>query len=309
MGKFIDLTGQKYGRLTVLYRVENLGKRIRYMCLCDCGNRVVVHSEALRSGNTQSCGCYHRERTAEACAVDIIGKEFGWATPEEIIPGNKNKHRRAICRCRCGNRFDVSVSELMGGKVKSCGCYRKIVLSELHSHDLLGNKYEHFTVEKKIGVNQHREVEWLCHCECGDYFVASSNRIEKGYVLSCGCIRSEPEIIIKKILDDHHIQYTREKTFIGCKYINNLPFDFYLNSYGIAIEYDGEFHYNQYGDFNDLESQQKRDAIKTKYCEENDIILLRIPYWEKDNIESILSDWLFLNDAEEANSSSVDLSA
>lgn len=44
-----------------------------------------------------------------------------------------------------------------------------------------------------------------------------------------------------------------------------------------------------------LSVRQKRDTIKTKYCEENDIVLLRIPYWEKDNIESILSDWLFLN--------------
>lgn len=110
-------------------------------------------------------------------------------------------------------------------------------------------------------------------------------------------------------LNDHNIQYTRQKVFIGCKNINNLPFDFFLDLHGIAIEYDGEFHYNQYGDFNDLESQQKRDAIKTKYCEENDIILLRIPYWEKDNIESILSDWLFFDGADEANLSSADLSA
>ena len=48
----------------------------------------------------------------------------------------------------------------------------------------------------------------------------------------------------------------------------------------------------------DFAERQRRDAIKTKYCEENDIILLRIPYWEKENIESILSDWLFLNEDE-----------
>lgn len=309
MGKFIDLTGKRFGRLLVLYRVANLGKRVRYMCLCDCGNMVIVHADALRSGNTQSCGCLQRERTAEACAIDIIGKEFGWATPEEIIPGSRTRHRRATCRCRCGNRFEASVSDLLGGKVQSCGCYRRTVLSELHSHDLLGNQYEHFVVEKKLGVNKHRELEWLCRCECNNHFVSTSNRIESGQVISCGCIKSTPEIIIMNFLNDHNIQYTRQKVFIGCKNINNLPFDFFLDLHGIAIEYDGEFHYNQYGDFNDLESQQKRDAIKTKYCEDNDIILIRIPYWERDNIESILSDWLFLNDAEEADSSGVDLSA
>jgi len=63
------------------------------------------------------------------------------------------------------------------------------------------------------------------------------------------------------------------------------------------LEYDGEFHYIEFPNLgNDLAGQQRRDAIKTKYCDENDIILLRIPYWGKDNIESILTDWLFLYD-------------
>lgn len=75
-----------------------------------------------------------------------------------------------------------------------------------------------------------------------------------------------------------------------------MPFDFYLPMYNMAIEYDGEFHYRQIPGFNDLPSQQHRDEIKTQYCEENDIILLRIPYWDKDNIESILKEWLFLDD-------------
>ena len=89
-----------------------------------------------------------------------------------------------------------------------------------------------------------------------------------------------------------------------------LRFDFYLQDYGVAIEYDGEFHYNKIESRgNDLDYQVNNDKIKTEYCDSNDIILLRIPYWEKDNIESILSEWLNIDSAEEANSSSTGLSA
>ena len=62
MGKFKDLTGQKFGRLTVLERVENAkcGK-VRWLCRCDCGNEVIVNGSSLTSQNTKSCGCFHKE--------------------------------------------------------------------------------------------------------------------------------------------------------------------------------------------------------------------------------------------------------
>ena len=103
--------------------------------------------------------------------------------------------------------------------------------------------------------------------------------------------------MIDSFLCDNHIEFKRQKKFVNCKDKSDLYFDFYLSDYNLAIEYDGEFHYMEFPLLgNDLEGQQRRDAIKTKYCEENDIVLLRIPYWEKENIESILTDWLFLNE-------------
>lgn len=62
MGKFIDLTGQKFGRLIVISRVvNNKSNGARWNCLCDCGKEKIVYSDHLRSGNTKSCGCLHRE--------------------------------------------------------------------------------------------------------------------------------------------------------------------------------------------------------------------------------------------------------
>lgn len=65
-----DLTGQAFGRLSVLGfagRRKAPGKtRIYWLCLCECGNKCSVEASKLKSGHTQSCGCYQSERAAEA---------------------------------------------------------------------------------------------------------------------------------------------------------------------------------------------------------------------------------------------------
>jgi hypothetical protein len=63
MSKKLDLTKQRFGRLTVLYEVYSNGdKRIKWHCVCDCGNKVDVTSSHLRNGDSKSCGCYNLEK-------------------------------------------------------------------------------------------------------------------------------------------------------------------------------------------------------------------------------------------------------
>jgi hypothetical protein len=59
MGKFVDRTGQRFGRLLALEKTnqKNASGNIKWNCLCDCGNNVVVTGSSLKSGDTQSCGC------------------------------------------------------------------------------------------------------------------------------------------------------------------------------------------------------------------------------------------------------------
>ena len=63
--KFVDLTGQRFGRLTVIKRVENNGKKVMWLCRCDCGNETTVFSGYLRNGDTKSCGCFNIDRIRE----------------------------------------------------------------------------------------------------------------------------------------------------------------------------------------------------------------------------------------------------
>ena len=70
MGKFIDITGQKFGRLTVVCRAENHIQpngisSIMWKCKCDCNNEIITSGISLRKGRTKSCGCLHKE-----CAIN-----------------------------------------------------------------------------------------------------------------------------------------------------------------------------------------------------------------------------------------------
>lgn len=62
MRRFIDMSGQKFGRLTVLCRAENRGRTTMWLCKCDCGNETVVSAGHLKNGHTTSCGCYRKEK-------------------------------------------------------------------------------------------------------------------------------------------------------------------------------------------------------------------------------------------------------
>lgn len=67
MGKFIDLTGQKFGRLTVIERAENnKNGSSQWVCRCECGNNKVVFIGNLKNGHTTSCGCLQREQAVKA---------------------------------------------------------------------------------------------------------------------------------------------------------------------------------------------------------------------------------------------------
>lgn len=72
MSKLIDLTGMRFGRLTVIERAVSTKKsNASWLCKCDCGNTRVVHGHSLRSGHTVSCGCYND------FLIQIVDRDYG----------------------------------------------------------------------------------------------------------------------------------------------------------------------------------------------------------------------------------------
>lgn len=139
--------------------------------------------------------------------------------------------------------------------------------------------------------SQTKNLQIVCK-ECGAVFTTSFAHFinHNGQVCEkCRNSESKGERKIRHYLELHNINFIQEKTFCDCKDIRPLPFDFYLPEYNMCIEFDGEQHYRDKGNFsNSLKYTQHHDEIKTKYCNDNGIHLLRIPYWHYDNIDKIL---------------------
>lgn len=145
--------------------------------------------------------------------------------------------------------------------------------------------------------NGNTKLKW--ECNNGHQWLATPIMIKSGTWCPI-CRESKGEKFIADYLDNHNINYVREKTFDNCKGIRNkLPFDFYLPDHNMCIEFDGKQHFvptNFYGcsdklslkSFNELKIN---DKIKNKFCQLNNIILIRISYVEK-NIGSLLDDKL-----------------
>lgn len=74
MGKFQDLTGQKFGRLKVIKRVENKGRQTMWLCKCDCGNEKIVRGSHLINGYIKSCGCLNKEILRQRCSKHLQSK-------------------------------------------------------------------------------------------------------------------------------------------------------------------------------------------------------------------------------------------
>jgi hypothetical protein len=74
MRKLIDLKGKKFGRLTVIKRVENRGNDIYWLCKCDCGNTKTIFGGSLKRGLTKSCGCLAKEIRAKAITKHGMAK-------------------------------------------------------------------------------------------------------------------------------------------------------------------------------------------------------------------------------------------
>lgn len=134
-----DLTGQTFGKLTVLSK-DMTGKTNMWRCRCACGKLVTVQGTRLKSNHTKSCGCIQKDTLAfrrYAKLSMMIGKRFGLLTVIGIakdLRTSSGKIRSMLTvKCDCGNIKEVDASHLKAGKILSCGCYRRDINRKLHT--------------------------------------------------------------------------------------------------------------------------------------------------------------------------------
>ena len=229
----------------------------------------------------------------------LIGQKINKWTVLDIVKTGKYNRSHAICECECGTVKPVWVANLINNLSKDCGYGRKAMLRKTHTKNLVGQRFGRLVaVELLEDSNKFNRRAYRCKCDCGNEICVPSSSLTTNHTSSCGCLLSYYNMYIQQFLDKNKIKNKPEYTvFIDDNYYR---FDFYLPEYNVFIEYDGQQHYEPsrwHGDNieaneQDLNKVQEHDKIKNKYFEDNNINLLRIPYWENKNIETIISSCL-----------------
>jgi hypothetical protein len=206
----------------------------------------------------------------------------------------------------CKQHPDYGIQQInLCDLLRGIGCFmcgrEKTINSHKKNNDYWKEecKKRDFTFVESYSKNNHTYIKYICnkHKNVGVQEKFSGNLLKS---TSCPHCKSHfYENMIGQILDMWNLKYTREKRFSDCKDKYTLPFDYYLDEYNIAIEYDGEFHHKSIRIGNKMSEQeannrfaevQRRDKIKTDYCKQNNIKLIRIPYWDQLFMDDILFD-------------------
>ena len=287
MAQLKDLTNLKVDFVTVIKQAESRNRHVYWLCQCDCGNYCEFSAESLTRANRKNalhCGCKKRKKT------DLTDKRFGRLKVLRKTENRKNGCYCWECLCDCGNIVIVPTDYLNSGHTRSCGCLAK----DSHRIDITNQQFGLLTA---LTIDPNNTDNWICQCSCGTIKSINGYNLRTGKTKSCGCINySIGEQNIITILENNNINYIKEYT---CSELNRKRFDFALlqnNKIIRLIEFDGEQHFKPgrgtWDNADSLEERQFRDNEKNQYAFSNNIPLVRIPYWERDEVtlEMIMGD-------------------
>lgn len=304
--KYKHLIGTQINKWTVLEFVDKQysnKNHVHAKCRCECGTVRNVRLFKLLNNDCLDCGCGTKERIHKRIIEKyecLVGTTINEWTVLKIIPSDdKHKKTFAMCQCSCGTVKEVTLEYLLHGKSKSCGCLQKKMLQDRCTKSLVGQRFGKLIVMEMLEErDKFKRIMYRCKCDCGGEIITSSLCLKNHYTSSCGCMASYWNAYIDKFLTQNNIEHESEYRVK----INNRTyrFDFYLPKFNLFIEFDGLQHYeptrfkgiSQEEAEKNLKRQQESDKIKNNYCIENNINLLRIPYWEKENIETIINNHL-----------------
>ena len=183
MGKAIDLTGKRFGKLVVLNKVATPPHKrgVHWQVACDCGVEFVSNTSEFNSGRRRGC-----PNKCGSKLIDLTGKRFG----KLLVEGRANEvglKPRWNVVCDCGNKEVVSSSALIRRGMNQCiRCYggtRK--WNSLI--DLTGQRFTRLLVIDRA-PNIGKNVAWNCECDCGKQLVVKGIYLTLGDTKSCGCL-------------------------------------------------------------------------------------------------------------------------
>lgn len=232
-----------------------------------------------------------------------IGNKYGLLTVIERA-GSKSGKAAWLCQCECGNQVIVTGDSLRRGNTTTCGdtkhkIERMMKVGKSNFIDITGQKYGKLTAIRPIGTANYGGVLWECKCDCGNLHIAEYSNLVRGYVQSCGCLKSKGEQKIQELLNSYMIvyktQYTPPGWLLSTNYKPFYDFGIFKNNQLIALlEYNGEQHRhyringNGWNTEENFKKVQRRDKEKRQLCEKYSIPLYVI-WYDEDIEESLLT--------------------
>ena len=213
----------------------------------------------------------------------------------------------------CDQEYRVILKQRLqnGGIDKCIGCTNKSKISRdrtIKEEKILSNKFPDLAIEwhpknkknsNEVSYGSKKEYWWICKKCSKEYKMSINNRTNiGGGCLDCSDnVRSKGENKIYDYLNKNNYNFKTQFTFYDLVSFKGrkLRFDFAIfdknENLICLIEYDGEFHYEEkFDDKEEYEKVKNNDILKDEYCKNNNIFLIRIPYWNYGNIEKIISE-------------------
>lgn len=183
-----DLIGRRFDHLLVIEKAEEKEQRYRtWLCLCDCGNQIVVNTKNLTQGRRRDCGCRKQRRIRKT--KDHTKEKYG-ALTVEAFAGVEGGSSMWKCRCDCGGIINVPTTRLVRLKQKDCGCGRG--RERVNYKDISGWQkgllLALYPTEKR---DRKGSIVWMCRCDCGNIIEMTESDFVYGNSVSCGCVKKE----------------------------------------------------------------------------------------------------------------------
>lgn len=279
---------------------KGIKTNLTFICT-ECGEEFERNFDNLKTRKSTICDkCGKKKSNIDrVLTYDFVKYEINKSGCTLISEDYINIDSKLKIRCECGDIFETTFYKFNKKNKRQCNkCGRKILanknaIQEKEIKEML-DKDGYTLLDRKIdGKDQRIYIQ----CDKGHepYWVSISKYKSTGR--RCPhCQNSKGEKKIESILKNKNIDFIPQYKFDGLIGTGGglLRFDFAIfdnkENLQYLLEYDGEMHYEETGVGNDLNKQKIHDDIKNKYCEKNNIELLRIPYWEFNNIEQIINN-------------------
>lgn len=194
--KSIDLSGLLFTNLQVIKKLEykSTDGRTLYLCVCTCGKLKTVKGKELSNGHVKSCGCLRTFKLIErrrALTPTYIGKKY---FKLKVISGpiyTLDEKCKCKVKCDCGTIKNVTQSDLINKKIKSCGC----ILSDSQrkkTKNLIGKSFSYLTVISNpyyILGKYSSYSNYKCKCKCGNIIEVRAAQLLSLKTKSCGCLQ------------------------------------------------------------------------------------------------------------------------